>query len=51
MQVAAVLKKIEDKKTSLIIAKNTAYQKYLYYRQKAIEEARDEINREWKAGS
>ena len=31
--------KDKDKKTSLISAKNTAYQKYLYYRQKAIEEA------------
>ncbi len=33
--------KDKDKKTSLITAKNIAYQKYLYYRQKAIEEARD----------
>ena len=33
--------KDKDKKTSLITAKNSAYQKYLYYRQKAIEEARD----------
>ena len=34
-------KKDKDKKTELITAKNIAYQKYLYYRQKAIEEARD----------